>query len=147
MTRAAFALVAVACACGRSPSPSKAPPPDQGAPVPVPVTATPDATSDELPNARVRLRLHSRGPAVGEHTIEQTIWLRGSRFRVRLGDAPRTMEEIMDRKSAALRPPPGPTDIYGDLAGDTAWIYTHFYVREVIALDLDVVTDADVTRP
>jgi hypothetical protein len=250
MMRVAFALVAVACACGRSPSPSKAPPPDQGAPpVPEPVPATATATSDELPNARVRLRLHSRGPVVGERTIEQTIWLRGARFRVRdeagrhlseiladvtapagLGDAPRTMEEIMDRKAAARRPPTGPTEIYGDLADDTAWIYRrndkpwskparelvpiarqpladrrtdglaagatstvlgrsateyrgelevteegntrknavrrvaappflmvddvrdagnpgHFYVREVIELELDVVTDADVTRP
>lgn len=206
-------------------------------------------TSDEFPNARVRLRLHSKTPAVDERTIEQTIWLRGSRFHIRdeagrhaseiladvtapggLGDAPRTMEEIMDRESAARRPPSGPTDIYGDLATDTAWIHRrkdapwsrparelvaiarqplagdraagltpgatstllglsateyrgslevtedgrsrsnavvrqlappflllddvraadnpgHFYVREVIALDLDVVTDADVLRP
>jgi len=244
MRRAAFALVAVAGACGRSPSPSKAPPPDQGAP-----PVTPAVTSDEFPNARVRLRLHSKGPAVGERTIEQTIWLRGTRFHIRdeagrhiteilgdvtapggLGQAPRTVEDMMDRESAARRPSQGPTDIYGDLADDTAWIYrrkqppwsqparelvaiarqplagdrtdglaagaastvlgrsateyrgevevtedgrsrknavirvaappflmlddvraadnsTHFYVREVIELELDAVTDADVMRP
>jgi hypothetical protein len=234
---AAVAAVAV-CACGRSPSPAKAPP-DQGASV----------TADDFPNVRVRLRLRSQSAALPERTIEQTIWLRGPRFRIRdeagrdlhqiltdvtapsgLGHAPRTLEEIMDRRSAARRPPAGATEIFGDLASDAAWNYApgsspwsqpahelapiarqplagdravgltagaaathlgrtateyrgqlqvveagasrrnavvrliappflllddvrdagnanHFYIREVIALDLGVVTDADLARP
>lgn len=128
----------------------------------VPVTAPPA----ELPNARIRLRLHSAAPVIGERTIEQTLWLRGSRFHVRdeagrhaseiladvtapagLGDAPRTMEEIMDRKAAARRPPRAPTDIYGDLADDTAWIYRQNDkpwekpAREVVVLARQVLAD------
>lgn len=206
-------------------------------------------TDEELPNARIRLRLHFRAPALPERDIEQTIWLHGSKFRVRdeagrsfyevLGDVtyPRglglpatTMEEMMDRRSAAKRAPSGVTEVYGDLesgaglvvpsvgepwakdavalvplarqvlAGDRvstlgraggvkrlgrdatehkgeveveengaerrntvvrvvappylllddvrdAELADHYYVREVLALDEGVVTDADVTPP
>lgn len=74
--------------------------------------------------------------------IEQTIWLDGTRFRVRdeagrdlyeiLGDATarrglglpaKSMEDIMDRRKAASRPSPGPTEIYGNLADDVGWVY------------------------
>ncbi|HUQ06584.1 MAG TPA: hypothetical protein VM261_28975 [Kofleriaceae bacterium] len=96
---------------------------------------------DELPNARVRLRLHFHASSLPERDIEQTIWLRGSKFRVRdevgrelyemLGDVtyPRglglpatTMEEIMDRNDAARRKPTGVTDVYGDLATGAGWV-------------------------
>ena len=96
---------------------------------------------DEFPNARLRLRLRWQAPALPEHTVEQTIWLRGSKFRVRdeagrplyeiLGDvtAPRglglparSMEEIMDRRAAARRPPVGVTEVFGDLASGEGWV-------------------------
>jgi hypothetical protein len=150
---AAVLLAVVAC---RAKSP-----PEQGASV-----VSPDATSDAappdaaspdagvdasvdagavareaFPNARIRLKLHFHAPALPERTIEQTIWLSGTRFHVRddagrdlheiLGDVtyPRglglpatTMEEIMDRKDAARREPKGATDVFGDLASDAGWI-------------------------
>jgi hypothetical protein len=233
----AVAVAAVAC---RAKSP-----PEQGASVVSP-DANPDASPDasdaaspdasvvaheEFPNARIRLKLHFHAPALPERTIEQTIWLSGTRFHVRdeagralyeiLGDVtyPRglglpatTMEEIMDRKAAARRKPSAPTDIYGDVASNTApiarqvlsgdrtatftrggevtrlgrkateykgaievqengrpmktdvlrvvaspyvlfdeardsQIADFYYVREVVALDEGVVTDADVTPP
>lgn len=102
---------------------------------------SPDASPDVLPNARIRLRLHFHAPALPERDIEQTIWLRGSKFRVRdevgrdlyeiLGDVTyrrglglpaTTMEEIMDRNAAARRKPSGVTDVYGDLASDAGWV-------------------------
>lgn len=95
-----------------------------------------------FPNVRARLRLTSRAPEIPERVIEQTIWLDGTRFRVRdevgrdlyeiLGDATarrglglpaKSMEDIMDRRKAATRPSPGPTEIYGNLADDVGWIY------------------------
>lgn len=93
------------------------------------------STEDELPNARIRLRLHFHAPSLPERDIVQTIWLHGSKFRVRdeagrsfyevLGDVtyPRglglpatTIEEVMDRRSAAQRQPAGVTEVFGDLA-------------------------------
>ena len=100
------------------------------------------ASGDDLPNARLRVRLRWQAPSLPERTVEQTVWLRGSRFRVRdeagrplheiLGDATaprglglpaRTMEEIMDRDAAARRPPAGVTEVFGDLASDQGWVY------------------------
>jgi hypothetical protein len=135
---ATVALAAVASLACRSQS-TKTPPDspadrvsNQGADV---------STDDELPNARIRLRLHFSAPSVGERDIEQTIWLRGSKFHVRdeagrdvfeiLGDVtwPRglglpatTIEEMMDRRDAARRKPSGVTEIYGDLASDTGFV-------------------------
>lgn len=253
-TAARLAAVTLAFVACRAKSP-----PEQGASVVTP-DAKPDASSDasastdavaraEFPNARIRLTLRFQAPAQAERTIEQTIWLSGSRFRVRdhagravndilgdvtaprgLGKPARTMEEIMDRDDAARKPPPGVTDLYGDLAtgagvvvrwSDKPWAkpaldlapiarqvlsgdrtaslarrgevtrlgreateYTgaievvengrpmksnvvrvvdppflllddtrdaeiddYFYVREVVALETDVVTDADVSPP
>jgi hypothetical protein len=126
-----------------SPSPSSKSPPDRGSDQGATVTtdastdASAAATRDQLPNARIRLRLHFQAAALPERDIEQTIWLHGSRFRVRdevgrdvyqqLGDItyPRglglpatTMEEIMDREAEARRKPYGVTEVYGDLAND-----------------------------
>lgn len=102
--------------------------------------ASPDAGADatsvaEFPNARIRLKLRFEAPGLSERTIEQTIWLSGTRFRVRdeagravndilgdvtsprgLGKPARTMEDFMDREDAARKHAPGVTDLYGDLA-------------------------------
>jgi hypothetical protein len=150
---AAVVLTVVAC---RAKSP-----PEQGASVVTP-DANPDASTDasevvspdanspdaagatareDFPNARIRLRLHFQASGLTERKIEQTIWLRGSKFRVRdevgrdlyevLGDVtyPRglglpatTIEAIMDRNEAAERKPTGTTDVYGDLATDVGLI-------------------------
>jgi hypothetical protein len=143
-TAARFAAVALALAVFACRAKS---PPEQGASVVSP-DAKPDASTDasesadgplaaieEFPNARIRLKLRFQSPAADERTIEQTIWLRGSRFRVRdeagrslneilgdvtaprgLGKPARTMEEIMDRDDASRKKAPGVTDLYGDVA-------------------------------
>jgi hypothetical protein len=145
---ARFAGVLLAVVACRAKSP-----PEQGASVVSPdatndaaTDASPDVSPDaapdapviaqeEFPNARIRLKLRFQSPAAGERTIEQTVWLRGSRFHVRdeagrslneilgdvtaprgLGKPARTMEEIMDRDDAARKKAPGVTDLYGDLS-------------------------------
>jgi len=131
---AAVALLAALAACDRppgKPEPVK-PAPGEGGHV----------TDPGFPNVRARLRLTSRAPALPERVIEQTIWLDGSRFRVRdeagrdlheilgeatakrgLGVPAKSMEDIMARRAAARRAATGATEIYGDLADDAGWIY------------------------
>jgi hypothetical protein len=125
MRRAAFAaIVAVACA---------------GAP-----PRGPTMTRQGYPNVHARLRLAQRSPATPPRDDELEIWLSGTRFRVRdpsgrrnaeivadataprgLGAPARTIEDMMDRHSAAANPrsPGPPTELFGDLATGTGWVF------------------------
>src|SRR5262249_36907927 len=128
---AALALTVVACGGPPGQPEGKQPPAPGG-----------DVSQAGFPNVRARLRLTSRAPAVPGRVREQTIVPDGTRFRVRdeagrdlyeiLGDATakrglglpaKSMEDIMDRRKAASRPSPGPTEIYGNLADDVGWVY------------------------
>jgi hypothetical protein len=100
------------------------------------------------PNAHIVLRLAQRAPITPDRDEELEIWLSGTRFRVRdphgrrsteivadataprgLGAPARTIEDMMDRHSAASAgrpagPPAGrATDLFGDLATDEAWVF------------------------
>jgi hypothetical protein len=96
------------------------------------------------PNVHVRLRVAQRQPSIPPRDSQLEIWLSGTRFHVRdltgqpiqdlLGDvtAPRqlgvparTIEDMMDRHSAAQHPDvnPPPTELFGDLSSDDGWVY------------------------
>jgi hypothetical protein len=133
-----------ACGGGHPPAPSPAPTPAVTDAAPDTPTAPGDSivSTPTYPNVHVRLRLSQQAPALPQRTDEVELWLDGTRFHVRdlsgrspsmilgelsaprgLGVPARTMEEIMDRKSAARRTPAGPTDLYGDLASGDGWVY------------------------
>jgi hypothetical protein len=99
-------------------------------------------TTPALPNVHARLRLTQQQPAAPPRVVELEIWWHGSRFRIRdlagrrfeeidadlkaprgLGAPARSMEDLMDRSSAARRPPSPPTELYGDLATGDGWIF------------------------
>jgi hypothetical protein len=101
-------------------------------------------TRPGYPNVHVKLRLSQRAPAIPPRDEELEIWLSGTRFRVRdphgrrnaeiladataprgLGAPARSMEEMMDRFDAASagRPAGSPTELFGDTATDTGWVF------------------------
>lgn len=101
-----------------------------------------DNPPHEFPNVRVRLRRVQRSPGLPVREGILQIWLQGTRFRVRdeagrrlstiladlpaasgLGEAPRTLEEMMDIQSASRIPADGVTDLYGDLATEEGWVF------------------------
>lgn len=96
------------------------------------------------PNAHIVLRLAQRAPATPDRDEELEIWLSGTRFRIRdphgrrtaeiiadatsargLGAPARTIEDMMDRYSAASAGRAGgaPTDLFGDIASDEGWVF------------------------
>jgi hypothetical protein len=90
-----------------------------------------------------RLRVSQKAPGVPVRAGEVEIWLSGSRFHVRdfsgrniseilgditeprgLGVPARSMEDMMDRHSAARAAKDGPPlELFGDLASDEGWVY------------------------
>ncbi len=94
-------------------------------------------------NVKARLRLTRKAPALPRRESYLSIWIKGTRFRVReesgreaakivgdvlaargLGEPVRTMEEIMDARSQARAGVAGAvTDMYGDLATNEGWVY------------------------
>jgi hypothetical protein len=129
----AIAAIAAVCACGHRAAPEHASSPPQRGPT---------VTSPALLNVHAHLRLTQEQPAAPPRIVELEIWWRGSRFRVRdlagrrleeiiadleaprgLGAPARSMEDFMDRSSAARRPPRSPTELYGDLATGDGWIF------------------------
>jgi hypothetical protein len=128
-----IAALAAVCACSHPAAPERASAsPKRG----------PTVTSPAFPNVHAHLRLTQEQPAAPPRIVELEIWLRGSRFRVRdlagrrfeeidadlkaprgLGVPARSMEDFMDRSSAARRPPRPPTELYGDLATGDGWIF------------------------
>lgn len=101
-------------------------------------------TRPGYPNVHARLRLAQRSPATPPRDHELEIWLSGTRFRVRdpsgrrnaeivadataprgLGAPARTIEDMMDRHSAAehSRPAGPPTELFGDLATGIGWVF------------------------
>ncbi|HMG52712.1 MAG TPA: hypothetical protein VK601_04515 [Kofleriaceae bacterium] len=110
---------------------------------PRPPPRGPTMTRDGYPNVHVKLRLAQRSPATPPRDEELEIWLSGTRFRVRdpsgrrnaeivadataprgLGAPARTMEDMMDRFSAAsaARPAGPPTELFGDVATGDGWV-------------------------
>jgi hypothetical protein len=104
----------------------------------------PTMTRSGYPNVHVRLRLAQRSPSTPPRDDELEIWLSGTRFRVRdpggrrnaeivadataprgLGAPARTLEDMMDRHTAAETPrPPGPpTELFGDVATGVGWVF------------------------
>jgi hypothetical protein len=96
------------------------------------------------PNVHVRLRIAQRAPSIPPRDSEMEIWLSGTRFHVRdrtgqllhdllgdvtaarqLGVPARTIEDMMDRHSAAQHRDenPPPTELFGDLSTDDGWVY------------------------
>ena len=92
-------------------------------------------------NVYVRLEISMRGPALPERGGTVDVWWKGARFRVRddtgrdhgsiladlaaprgLGQAPGSIEEIMDVASAAEGPKPDPTELFGDMASGAGWV-------------------------
>jgi len=110
----------------------------------------------EYPNAKVRLRLSRKGPALPVRESYMDIWTKGTRFRVRdesgrdvasilgdisaargLGAAPHSMEEIMDiwAQSHMGEATPGATELYGDLATGKGLVYRRGQAAWPIAAD------------
>lgn len=100
-------------------------------------------SSRDYPNVRARLRISREGPGLPDRERVLTIWLRGTRFRVRdesgshlaeilddlpgargLGTPPRSLEGMMDIWSAgqAKKPSGGPTELLGDLASGEGFV-------------------------
>lgn len=145
-----LALVAAAV-CGwscsdRGTAPVPAPPPTASAPEPI---RAPDREESDTPmketgypNVRIRLRTTNRTAAVDDQVSEVDIWLKGQKFHIRdhacrpmsfilqdvtdpggLGRPLESIEEMMDVGTAdRLREGSSPTEIYGDLASDRAWV-------------------------
>jgi hypothetical protein len=98
----------------------------------------------EFPNATARLRIARTGPGLPDRERILTIWLCGTRFRIRdesgahvssiLDDVPgtrglgtplRTVEAMMDLWSEASKRPTRPnrvTELWGDLASDEGYV-------------------------
>lgn len=104
----------------------------------------PTMTRPRYPNVHARLRLAQRAPTTPPRDDELEIWLSGTRFRVRdpsgrrnaeivadataprgLGAPARTIEDMMDRQSAAANPRPAgpPTELFGDLWTGAGWVF------------------------
>ena len=97
----------------------------------------------ENPNVHVRLRLSRKGPGLPKRDGYMDIWMKGTEFRVRdetgrfvyeilgdiaakrgLGQAPRTIEEIMDISSRfGNEAERGATELIGDTATNQGMIH------------------------
>lgn len=98
------------------------------------------------PNVHIRLKTTNRAAAVDDQVSEVDIWLKGQKFHIRdhacrpmsfiledvmdpggLGRQLESIEEMMDVGTAdRLREKSSPTEIYGDLASDQAWVAEPF---------------------
>ncbi len=144
IARLALVAAVFACACGDG---GTAPRPAPG----TPTQGTPDRegtsmTESGYPNVHLKLRTTNRTAAVADQISEVDIWLRGKKFHIRdhacrpmsfiledvtdrggLGRPLESLEEMMDVGTAdALREKSSPTEIYGDLASDRAWVQEPF---------------------
>jgi hypothetical protein len=153
MTSRVIVLAALA-ACGHPSQPS------------VPTNGAAPVTQNTFPNVHARMRIAQTQPGVTPRGGELEIWMTGSKFRVRdssgrglgemladleaprgLGQPARTMEEIMDRKSAATDPKGPPIELFGDVANDQGWIYEPGRARaELSAKELAVIAEQILAR-